>query len=69
MEPSTGLSLIIELEEKPYCFPSLWSNKMDIETIEVFQNNHRGGTDQKNFDQLRHCQKTDVNRRLLIGFL
>ena len=39
-----------------------------IETIEVFPNNHLGSTDQKNvyFDQLRHWQKTDVNRGLLI---
>ena len=39
--------LIIELEEKPYFFQSLWSNEMDIETIEIFQNNHLGRTDQK----------------------
>ena len=28
--------------------PSLCSNEMDIETIEVFQNNNFGGTHQKN---------------------
>ena len=39
--------LIIELEEKPYFFQSLWSNEMDIEAIEIFQNNHLRGTDQK----------------------
>ena len=27
--------------------PSLWSDDMDIETIEFFQNIHFGGTDQK----------------------
>ena len=48
----------------------LSSDDMDIETREVFQNNHLGGTDQKvvNFDQLRHLRKTDVNRKLLINF-
>ena len=43
---------------------------MDIETIEVFQNSNLGGTNKKvvHFDKLRHLQKTDVNRRLLIDF-
>ena len=48
----------------------LWSDKMDIETIEVFQNSNLGGTNKKvvHFDKLRHLQKTDVNRGLLIDF-
>ena len=28
---------------------SPWSDDMDIEVIEIFQNNHLGGTDQKKF--------------------
>ena len=50
--------------------PSLWFNGMDIETIAIFQNSHLGGTDQKvlNFDQLRHWQKADVSKKLLIDF-
>ena len=38
------LSLITELEEKLYRASSLWSDDMDIETIDVFENNHLGGT-------------------------
>ena len=43
---------------------------MDIETTKVFQDIHLGSTDQKvvHFDQLRHRQKIDVNRRMLIDF-
>ena len=41
---------------------------MDIETIEIFRNSQLVGTDNVHFDQLRHWQKTDVNRRLLIDF-
>ena len=47
IEPTIERSLIIELQEKPYCFPSLWSDEMDIETIEVFQNNHLGVSEGK----------------------
>ena len=49
---------------------SLWSDDMDIETIEVFHNSDLGGNDQKaaHFDQLKHWQKTEVNRSLLIKF-
>ena len=50
--------------------PSLWSDDMDIEIIEVFHNSHLRGTDNKSrsFDQLRHWELTDVNRKLLIDF-
>ena len=50
--------------------PFLWSDDMDIETIEVFQNSHFGGTDQKScsFWPARALEKTYVNRRLLIKF-
>ena len=53
-----------------FFLPSLWSNDMDIEAIEVFQMNPLGSADQKafHFDQLRHRQKNDVNRRLVINF-
>ena len=27
--------------------PSLWSDEMDIKAIDIFQNTHLGGTDQK----------------------
>ena len=30
-----------------YFFSSLWSDDMDIDTIEVFENSHLGCTDQK----------------------
>ena len=48
--------------------PSLWFNGMDIETIAIFQDSHLGDTDQKvlHFGQLRHCQKADVSKKLLI---
>ena len=41
---------------------------MDIETIAIFQDSHLGDTDQKvlHFGQLRHCQKADVSKKLLI---
>ena len=39
-------SLINEVEEKPYP-PSLWSDDMDIETIEVFRYSQLEGTDQR----------------------
>ena len=40
--------MITEVEEKSFVLPSLWSDDMDIETIETdFQNSHLGGTDQK----------------------
>ena len=47
-------SLIIEVEEKLYCFPYLWSDDMDIKTTESYkskttnQNSYLGSTDQKN---------------------
>ena len=49
---------------------SLWPDDMDIETTDVFQNNHRRGTDQKGylFWLAEALTKTDVNRRLLIDF-
>ena len=31
--PAIEQSLITEVDEKPYCSPSLWSDDMDIETI------------------------------------
>ena len=40
-------SLIIELEEKPYGTSSLWSEDMDIETVEVFGNSNLEGTEQR----------------------
>ena len=41
-------SLIIHLEEKPYCsfVPTVWWHGY-IETIKIFQNSHLGGTDGK----------------------
>ena len=45
LKTSYFLSLIIEAEEKPYW--SFVSDDMDVETIEIFQNNHLGGTEQK----------------------
>ena len=45
LKTSYFLSLIIEAEEKPSW--SFVSDDMDVETIEIFQNNHLGGTDQK----------------------
>ena len=44
IELTMELSLITELEEKLYRTSSLWSDDMDIETIDVFENNHLGGT-------------------------
>ena len=41
--------MIIEVEEKLYGSSMSWSDDMDIETIQVFQNNNLGGTDQKLF--------------------
>ena len=35
------------MQEKEMAFLFLWSDDMDVETIEVFQNSHLGGTDQK----------------------
>ena len=50
----------------------IWSHfdDIEIETVEVFQTIHLGGTDQKSvyFDQLKHWPKTGVNKRLLIDF-
>ena len=40
-------SLIIKVEEKIIVPLSLWSDDMDIETIKVFRNSHRGGTDKQ----------------------
>ena len=40
-------SLINEVEEKPCCPPSLWSDDMDIETIEVFRYSQLEDTDQR----------------------
>ena len=57
-----------------FVLPSLWSDDMDIETIEVFQNNHLGVTRQVlpnkfvHFNQLRYWHKNDVNRRVMIDF-
>ena len=49
---------------------SLWSDDIDIETIEVSQNTLEVLTEKVvHFDQLEHWKKTDVNRRLLIDFL
>ena len=45
LKTSYFLSLIIEAEEEPYW--SFVSDDMDVETIEIFQNNHLGGTEQK----------------------
>ena len=40
---------------------------MDIKTTKVFQNINIGGTDQTvHFNQLRHWQNTNINRRVLI---
>ena len=44
--------------------PSLWFDDMDVETIEVFQSNHRRGTDQEtcSFSPDGALTKTYVNR-------
>ena len=70
VEPMIERSLIIQVEEKPYCSSVSWSDDMDIKAIEVFQNSNLGGTDQKtlHFNRLRHWQNTNVIRRLLIDF-
>ena len=48
----------------------LWSDDIDTETIEVFQNTLEVLIKKVvHFDQLEHWKKTDVNRRLLIDFL
>ena len=47
--------------------PSLWSDDIDIEIIEVFQNS-KLTKKAIYFDQQRHWQKSDVNRRLMIDF-
>ena len=46
------------------------NDDMDIDTKYAFQNRNLGVTDQKtvHFNQLRHWQNTNVNRRLLIDF-
>ena len=64
------VSLIIEPGEKNFVLLFLWSDNMDIETIEVFQNSYFGGTDLDccSYNQLLRWQKTDVIRRLLIKF-
>lgn len=59
---STEWIFIIEVEGNLINLPSLWSDDMDIDTLDVFQNRHLGGPDQKSvqYDQLRHWQNTDV---------
>ena len=47
IEPIMERSLIIELEKNHSELPPLWSDDMDIETLEVFGNSHLGGTDQR----------------------
>ena len=49
IESTIERSLIIEVEEKLYGSSISWSDDMDIETIQVFQNSNLGGTDQKLF--------------------
>ena len=44
--PTIERSLIIEVEKKNF-LSSLWPDDMDLDTIEVLQNSHLGGTDQK----------------------
>ena len=39
--------LVIEVEKSLIVLMFLWSDDMDKGTIEVFQNSHLGGTDQK----------------------
>ena len=58
------------MEEKPYCSSVPMFCDMDIDTMYVFQNRNLGVTDQKtvHFNQLRHWQNTNVNRRLPIDF-
>ena len=38
IDPTMDQSLIIEVEKKNILLPSLWSDDMDIESMEVFRN-------------------------------
>ena len=58
--------MIIEWKKRLF-LPSLWSDDMDIEIIEIFTLEVLTNK-VVHFDQLRHWQKTDVNGRLLIDF-
>ena len=59
--------LLLKWKKNLIVLPSLWSDDMDIETLENFQNIHLVLTKKVvHFDQLRQWQKTDVNRRLLM---
>ena len=62
--------MIIETKEKTVS-PSLWSNEMDIETINVFFRTVTVDVATKkvvHVNQQMHWQKSDVNRRMLIEF-
>ena len=61
-------SLIIKVEEKIIVLLSLRSNDMDIEKIKIFETVTLEALAKKavHFDQLRHWQKTNFIRKLLI---
>ena len=63
-------SLIVEVVKSLLFFSSVWSDDMDIETIEVFQTVTFEVLTKKvvHFKQPRYWQKTDVNRKPLIEF-
>ena len=44
IEPTIQRSVIIEVEEKPIEFPSLWNGGMDVKNI---RSNRLDGTDQR----------------------
>ena len=46
--PTIEQSLIHLKKKNLIVFPSVWSDDMDIETVETFQNSHLGGIYQKN---------------------
>ena len=69
IEPTTEQSLIIEVEVL-IVLPSLWSDDMDKRLQRFFRTVTLDVLIKKvvYFDQMRHWQKTDINKRLLIDF-
>ena len=47
INPTIKGSWIIEVNRKPYLPPSQWSDDMYIETIQIFENSHHGGPEQR----------------------
>ena len=60
--------MIIEVEKSVIVIVSLWSDDMDIRPIEFLETATLEVLMKEtvHFDQLRHWQKADVNKRLLI---